>query len=307
MKKFLVIIMAMLFIAAGCASSGESKAKDDEETENVSGEKANEETNEETKEKTDSEESDQPEEDTEQDSTEEVDLQTLLEQIEMSAAVNPETEKVTFDFSLKNNGEKDVNLHFSSGQQYEIIVKNAKGEEVYRYSEGKSFTQAVVSEEIKPSKELTFTSSWNYDQDGERVQPGTYSAEVTVLPMKMNGQTIEAKPFQVEKAFEIPSENQAFRNVKVEGENGQYTVSGEARVFEGSFMYNVEDGHQVIVMDTPVQVSEGAPGWGEFEFTVEIAEDQLPTSGTLTLMLYEISAKDGSVTNQKFVKLETFN
>ncbi|QST00793.1 hypothetical protein IMZ31_04245 [Pontibacillus sp. ALD_SL1] len=306
MKKFLVMVMAMLIIATGCASSGESKAKDNEETENVSSEETTEETNEETKEKTASEESDQSEEDTEQDSTEEVDLQTLLEQVEMTATVNPETEKVTFEFSLKNNGKKGVNLHFSSGQQYEIIVKNAKGEEVYRYSEGKSFTEAVVSEEIKPSKELTFTSSWNYDQAGERVQPGTYSAEVTLLPMKMNGQTIEAKPFQAEKAFEIPSENQAFRNVKVEGENGQYTVSGEARVFEGSFMYNVEDGHQVLVSDTPVQVSEGAPGWGEFEFTVEISEDQLPTSGTLTLMLYEISAKDGSVTNQKFVKLESF-
>lgn len=300
MKKFLVIMMAMLFVAAGCASSEESKANDNEETESVNSEEANEETKEET-------ESEEPKGDSEQDSAEEVDLQTLLEQVEMRANVNPETEKVTFDFSLKNNGEKGVNLNFSSGQQYEIIVKNEQDEEVYRYSKGKSFTDAVVSEEIKPSDELTFASSWNYDQAGERVQPGTYSAEITLLPMKLNGQTIEAKPFQVEKAFDIPSENQAFRNVKVEGEKGQYTVSGEARVFEGSFMYNVEDGHQVLVMETPVQVNEGAPSWGKFEFNVEISEDQLPTSGTLTLMLYELSAKDGSVTNQKFVKLESFN
>ncbi|MCD5324716.1 MULTISPECIES: BsuPI-related putative proteinase inhibitor [Pontibacillus] len=303
MKKLLVIVMAMLLIAAGCASLNESKAKDAEDTETVTGDETKEESPDtEASEETEDETSEQ----TNEDKKEQVDLQTLLEKVDMTATVNPEIEQVAFDFALKNGNDKAINLDFSSGQQYEILVKNENGEEVYRYSKGKSFTEAMVNEEIKPGKELAFKSEWNYKVDGKRVQPGNYTAEITVMPMKLNGQTIEAKPFQVEKSFEIPSEDQVFRNVKVEGENGQYTVTGEARVFEGSFMYNVEDGHRVLVPDTAVQTSQGAPNWGEFEFTVEISKDNLPSNGTLTLMMYEVSAKDGSVTNQKFVKLETF-
>jgi len=282
MKKLLVLVMAMLFVAAGCSGTNEANGKEDTNSSDNTN-KNKDETN------------------------EEVNLEQLLQQLEMTADVQADADKVDFNFQMKNTGEEAVELTFPSGQQYEVIVKNAEGEEVYRYSKGKAFTEALVNKEIKPGEALSWKTSWNYKQDDERVEAGTYTAEITLLPAKINKQTIDAQPFQLTQNFEVPSGEQTFRNVKVtENDDGNYTVTGEARAFEASFAYNVEDGHNLLVPEQNVTASTGAPNWGTFEFDVNIAKDKLPSNGTLTLTLYTKSAKDGSVENVKFVKLDSF-
>lgn len=108
------------------------------------------------------------------------------------------------------------------------------------------------------------------------------------------------------KVNDEQSESTAFRNISVSGENGEYVVNGEARVFEAVFFYSVEEGHEYLIEETKVTADEGAPAWSPFELKISIPEDQLPINGTLTLELYEKSAKDGSVINETFVKLEEF-
>lgn len=283
MKQLLVLVMAILFIAAGCASNDTANGKennksDNNDVSNQSDEKGKDQAN----------------------------LQQLLQQLEMTANVKPEADQVTFDFKLKNTGDKPVELGFSSGQQYEIVVKNNNGDVVYRYSKDKAFTEAFVYEEVKPGKEMTWQNSWNYKQDSKRVDAGTYSAEITVLPAQLNKQTIDAKPFQMTQTFDVPSSEEAFRNVEVTGKDGQYTVKGEARVYEGQVEYMVEDGHMVLVEKSSVQASQGAPNWGTFEFNINIEKDKLPGNGTLTLTLFTTSPKDGSMINLTYIPLETF-
>lgn len=96
-----------------------------------------------------------------------------------------------------------------------------------------------------------------------------------------------------------------FRNVTVTGGQGVYTVTGEARVFEATFQYEVSDGH-FVHMAGFMTTSNGAPEWGTFTLEVNVAAEDLPVNGTLTLFLYEESAADGSVINQQAVVLETF-
>lgn len=91
-----------------------------------------------------------------------------------------------------------------------------------------------------------------------------------------------------------PVQNRAFRNVQATGTGGVYTVTGEARVFEGTMNYGVSDGHRYFV-EKYVTVNEGAPAWSPFEFTVYIPEEELPLNGTLTLELFEYSADRKSV------------
>ena len=50
--------------------------------------------------------------------------------------------KVVFDFELVNHYSEPKQLQFGSGQQYEVVITNEKGEEVYRYSDDKFFTLA---------------------------------------------------------------------------------------------------------------------------------------------------------------------
>lgn len=86
--------------------------------------------------------------------------------------------------------------------------------------------------------------------------------------------------------------NQRFKDVTVEKivEN-KYTISGKAQIFEANFSWVVEDGHNEIKKGHEM-TDAGAPAWGNFKFTIEV-EKQRPNS-ILTLVLYEISAKDGS-------------
>ncbi|MCR2806385.1 Gmad2 immunoglobulin-like domain-containing protein [Paenibacillus soyae] len=99
--------------------------------------------------------------------------------------------------------------------------------------------------------------------------------------------------------------NDAFCNVKVSGSGGQYTVTGEARVFEAVMNYAVEDGHDYVLEDFHM-LDEGAPAWSPFTLELDIPPDKLPDNGTLMLELFEYSAKDGSKINVISVPLETF-
>ncbi|MGN7470337.1 Gmad2 immunoglobulin-like domain-containing protein [Brevibacillus sp. SAFN-007a] len=86
--------------------------------------------------------------------------------------------------------------------------------------------------------------------------------------------------------------NDIFRNVTVKktGED-TFEVKGQARVFEAVVNYVVEDGHNELAQGF-FQTSAGAPEWGDFTQTVKVKKDE-PNS-TLMLILFEVSAKDGS-------------
>ena len=71
-------------------------------------------------------------------------------------------------------------------------------------------------------------------------------------------------------------------------------VRGLARVWEGTILYEFEDGH-FILDEGFTTASEGAPGWGEFEIVIDL-DDAVDYSGRV--ILYEESAKDGSRINE---------
>jgi hypothetical protein len=102
---------------------------------------------------------------------------------------------------------------------------------------------------------------------------------------------------QTEGEINSPSSNKKhsntrFRNVAVtKSVQNTYTIEGEGQIFEANFGWVVEDGHNELKEGFQM-TDAGAPDWGKFKFTVEV-EKQQPNS-TLTLILFETSAKDGS-------------
>lgn len=86
--------------------------------------------------------------------------------------------------------------------------------------------------------------------------------------------------------------NKRFREVTVEqtGPN-QFLVKGQGQIFEASFGWVIEDGHEEL-KNGYATTDAGAPEWGNFSFSVT-AEKKRPAS-QLHLVLFEISAKDGS-------------
>lgn len=86
--------------------------------------------------------------------------------------------------------------------------------------------------------------------------------------------------------------NRRFKDVIVQkiAEN-TYSIQGKGQIFEANFGWVVEDGHEEI--KSGFQMTDaGAPEWGNFNF--EIAVEKKRANSTLTLILFETSAKDGS-------------
>jgi hypothetical protein len=96
-------------------------------------------------------------------------------------------------------------------------------------------------------------------------------------------------------------ENDRFQGVTVKKtKEDTYEVKGKARVFEGVVHYVVEDGHNELAAGF-TQASAGGPEWGDFQFTLSVKKENPNTS--LTLILFEESAKDGSRTMELPVPL----
>ena len=114
---------------------------------------------------------------------------------------------------------------------------------------------------------------------------------------------IETKP---EVILEEPPKiktysNERFKDVYVMGSpNGKYTVTGKAQVFEASFGWVVEDGHQELRSGHEM-TNAGAPEWGNFRF--EITVEKAQPNSVLHLILFESSAKDGSRQHELPIRL----
>jgi hypothetical protein len=86
--------------------------------------------------------------------------------------------------------------------------------------------------------------------------------------------------------------NKRFKNVTVERIGiDSFRVRGQGQIFEASFNWVLEDGHNELKKGFEM-TDAGAPEWGKFNFIIHAPKKR--TNSTLTLILFETSAKDGS-------------
>ena len=74
-----------------------------------------------------------------------------------------------------------------------------------------------------------------------------------------------------------------------------FRIAGQARVFEASFGWVIEDGHYELKQGHQM-TDAGAPEWGNFQFDITAAKQR--ENSTLHLILFESSPKDGSRTHE---------
>lgn len=91
--------------------------------------------------------------------------------LSFSIAVTPLGREFTARLVLNNRTENPLLLQFSSGQIYDFIVRNDKGEAVYRWSADRQFTLAlkrlrIAGEEV-----------WQETIAADKLPPGNYSIE----------------------------------------------------------------------------------------------------------------------------------
>ncbi len=222
----------------------------------------------------------------------------------LGAPMTTKAEKVPLIFSVKaipgeegaeiqlvlfNNCERDRSITFPTSQQFDFIIKNKEGRVIYRYSEGKSFLQALQTIHLKKGQTKVWNERWSYIQGGTRVPEGVYTIEALFGGEDMEGFN---HPLQAVGSFTVPEENPSFRDVKVREVKGRYTISGQACVSNGSFYYSVEDGHRVLLSETLLKVNKEAPNWSDFSI---ILPEMRGKNGKLIMSLYERDDGDGKI------------
>ncbi|HHW00425.1 MAG TPA: hypothetical protein GXX36_12830 [Clostridiaceae bacterium] len=113
--------------------------------------------------------------------------------------------KMTFDFELISHYTETKNLLFGSGQQFEITITDEKGEEVYRYSDDKFFTMAIVTKSINPGESLKWQDTWDMtNKDGEKLTSGKYKAKIDILVIpEEDGEKIDPSQLTTEIEFDL--------------------------------------------------------------------------------------------------------
>ncbi|MGB6369642.1 MAG: BsuPI-related putative proteinase inhibitor [Atribacterota bacterium] len=83
---------------------------------------------------------------------------TTSEEKNMNYGISMTTDKMSYSvgepiiMTLKvfNYNEEEITFHFNNSQRYDFIIENEKGNEVWRWSEGKMFAQMLGEEILGP-------------------------------------------------------------------------------------------------------------------------------------------------------------
>jgi hypothetical protein len=68
--------------------------------------------------------------------------------------------EVELDFRVTNNGGKSVELLFPTGHTFDIVVTDTLGRTVWRWSDGRVFTQGLRSSVLEREEGMTYRASW---------------------------------------------------------------------------------------------------------------------------------------------------
>jgi hypothetical protein len=83
---------------------------------------------------------------------------------------------VQFSLAVENAGDESVTLSFRNGMRADFAVRDGD-EVVWRWSEGRMFTQALGSETIDPGETRSFGATWEDPEPGGYTVVGELAAD----------------------------------------------------------------------------------------------------------------------------------
>ncbi len=88
-------------------------------------------------------------------------------------------ESINIILTIKNISARTKTLSFNDGKLYDFALQNENGVEVWRWSNGYGFTQALTSYTIAPGETRTFTEQWEQrlSESGPLLAPGNYTLQ----------------------------------------------------------------------------------------------------------------------------------
>ena len=95
-------------------------------------------------------------------------------------------ELITMTLNVFNYTEEEITFHFNTSQRYDFIIEDEKGNEIWRWSEGRMFAQMLGEEILGPNNpEIIYATEYK-----DKLSPGYYKVTgifvVTDRPMSGN-------------------------------------------------------------------------------------------------------------------------
>lgn len=76
---------------------------------------------------------------------------------------------VRFAFRVTNAGGGKVEVQFPSGQTHDVVVLDTLGREVWRWSDGRMFTQLMQNKTLRTADTLAYTERWRDAPPGDYI------------------------------------------------------------------------------------------------------------------------------------------
>jgi len=76
---------------------------------------------------------------------------------------------VQFALRVVNQGDKKVELNFPSGMTHDIAVLDEHGKQVWRWSDGRLFTEAFQNKVLRTDDTLSFSEAWRSPAPGRYI------------------------------------------------------------------------------------------------------------------------------------------
>ena len=109
--------------------------------------------------------------------------------------------QMTARLTLRNTTSEPLVLHFSSGQIYDLAIRNERSDTLLRWSEDKGFTQALQDITVAPGTEKNFVILMPLSGRGGAPLPqGSYSAEAWLTTMGQRAYSASAG-FEIRPEF----------------------------------------------------------------------------------------------------------
>lgn len=102
--------------------------------------------------------------------------------LKTSGTYEKQDDKIVFNFHLENTALEEKEVLFSSGQQFELVIVDEQGKEVYRFSDDKFFTLALIMRNLAPGEVLSWQDSWDYrNKEGLLLTEGNFKASIEFI------------------------------------------------------------------------------------------------------------------------------
>ncbi|MBS2968354.1 hypothetical protein J9317_06225 [Metabacillus sp. KIGAM252] len=120
-------------------------------------------------------------------------------QVLLKASAEESIDQAILKLTIHNDTDRKKIFTFQTGQTYELTVLDSEGKEMYKYSKGKMFTQAIRELALQPGEKKVYQEVWGYDQQGQKASPGEYKVIAVFLGKEKGGE-----PLTAEGTLEIP-------------------------------------------------------------------------------------------------------